>query len=92
MAAIAIDPQPTRALGAYGPARSTIPGAPLGTEELRNIHAHCRACNYLILGMIYLQGKPLLREPLKAEHIKNRLFGHWGSSPGLAFIGLCARY
>jgi xylulose-5-phosphate/fructose-6-phosphate phosphoketolase len=38
-----------------------------------------------MLGMIYLQDNPLLKEPLKAEHIKNRLLGHWGASPGLAF-------
>jgi len=50
------------------------------------IHAYWRACNYLSLGMMYLQENPLLQEPLKPEHIKNRLLGHWGASPGLAFI------
>jgi xylulose-5-phosphate/fructose-6-phosphate phosphoketolase len=74
------------ALSAYGPARSTISGAPLGSEELRKTEAFWRACNYLALGMIYLQENPLLREPLQPGHIKNRLLGHWGSSPGLAFI------
>jgi len=74
------------ALSAYGPARSTIKGAPLNPGELKNTHALWRACNYLMLGMIYLQDNPLLKEPLKPEHIKNRLLGHWGSSPGLAFI------
>jgi len=73
-------------LTAYGPARSTVAGAPLSGEELRKIHAYWRACNYLMLGMIYLQDNPLLKEPLKAEHIKNRLLGHWGASPGLAFV------
>jgi xylulose-5-phosphate/fructose-6-phosphate phosphoketolase len=73
-------------LSAYGPARSTISGTPLSADELRKMHAYWRACNYLTLGMIYLQENPLLKEPLKAEHIKNRLLGHWGSSPGLAFI------
>ncbi|HKF58375.1 MAG TPA: phosphoketolase family protein, partial [Blastocatellia bacterium] len=73
-------------LSAYGPARSTIQGHPLDAESLRKIHAWWRACNYLSLGMIYLQDNPLLREPLKPEHIKNRLLGHWGSSPGLSFI------
>jgi xylulose-5-phosphate/fructose-6-phosphate phosphoketolase len=73
-------------LSAYGPARSTISGTPLSPDELRKTHAYWRACNYLTLGMIYLQENPLLREPLKPEHIKNRLLGHWGSSPGLAFI------
>ncbi len=75
-------------LSAYGKARSTIQGAPLSAEELRKTHAFWRACNYLMLGMIYLQDNPLLKEPLRAEHIKNRLLGHWGSSPGLAFIYL----
>jgi xylulose-5-phosphate/fructose-6-phosphate phosphoketolase len=60
--------------------------ATLNTEELRQINAYWRACNYLALGMIYLQDNPLLKEPLKPEHIKNRLLGHWGTSPGLSFI------
>ena len=57
----------------------------LSPEELRKIHAYWRACNYLAAGMIYLRANPLLREPLKAEHIKQRLLGHWGTSPGLSF-------
>jgi len=73
------------ALTAYGLARATVPGMPLSAEELRKTHAYWRACAYLMLGMIYLQDNPLLKEPLKPEHIKNRLLGHWGSSPGLAF-------
>ena len=72
-------------LSAYGIARSTIAGSPLSASELRRTDAYWRACNYLALGMIYLQDNPLLKEPLKPEHIKNRLLGHWGSSPGLAF-------
>ena len=72
-------------LSAFGEARSSVHGAPLSAEELRKTDAFWRACNYMILGMLYLQENPLLREPLKAEHIKNRLLGHWGSSPGLAF-------
>lgn len=60
--------------------------APLSTEELYQINAYWRACNYLALGMIYLQDNPLLKQPLKPGHIKNRLLGHWGSSPGLSFI------
>ena len=76
----------TPPISAYGPARSTIEGSPLSAEELGKIDAYWRACKYLALGMIYLQANPLLREPLKPEHIKNRLLGHWGSSPGLAFI------
>jgi xylulose-5-phosphate/fructose-6-phosphate phosphoketolase len=58
---------------------------PLSAEELRKMHAYWRASNYLAAGMIYLRANPLLREPLKAEHVKRRLLGHWGASPGLAF-------
>ncbi|TLD43627.1 MAG: Xylulose-5-phosphate phosphoketolase [Candidatus Jettenia ecosi] len=57
----------------------------LSREELLKIDAYWRACNYLAVGMIYLRANPLLREPLKAEHIKQRLLGHWGASPGLSF-------
>jgi xylulose-5-phosphate/fructose-6-phosphate phosphoketolase len=57
----------------------------LGPEELRTLNAYWRACNYLCVGMIYLRANPLLREPLKPEHIKNRLLGHWGSDPGQSF-------
>ena len=60
--------------------------APLAAEELRKIHAYWCACNYLSVGMIYLRANPLLREPLKPEHIKNRLLGHWGSDPGQSLI------
>src|SRR6201985_3055513 len=74
------------ALTAYGLARATGPGMPLSAEELRKTHASWRACASLMLGSIYLQDNPLLKEPLKPEHIKNRLLGHWGSSPGLAFV------
>ncbi len=59
---------------------------PLTQEALAKIHAYWRACNYLAVGMIYLRDNPLLREPLKAEHVKNRLLGHWGASPGLSFM------
>lgn len=55
-------------------------------EELAKMNAYWRACNYLSAGMIYLQDNPLLREPLKPEHIKKRLLGHWGTSPGLSFV------
>jgi len=57
----------------------------LTQEEISNIDAYWRACNYLAAGMIYLRDNPLLREPLKIEHVKSRLLGHWGSSPGLSF-------
>jgi xylulose-5-phosphate/fructose-6-phosphate phosphoketolase len=59
---------------------------PLSPEELAKMDAYWRACNYLAAGMIYLQDNPLLKEPLKKEHIKNRLLGHWGASPGLSFM------
>jgi len=54
--------------------------------DLQNIDAYWRAANYLTVGQIYLQDNPLLREPLRPEHIKPRLLGHWGTSPGLSFI------
>lgn len=72
-------------ISAYGIARSTVRQSPLSADELRRTDAFWRACNYLSLGMIYLTANPLLKEPLKPEHIKNRLLGHWGSSPGLSF-------
>ncbi len=56
-----------------------------GADELRLIDAYWRACNYLCVGMLYLQQNPLLREPLLPAHIKNRLLGHWGSDPGQSF-------
>ena len=59
---------------------------PLSIEELRKINAYWRAANYLSVGQIYLYANPLLREPLKLEHIKPRLLGHWGTTPGLNFI------
>jgi len=72
-------------LSAYGRARSTITGSPLDPEELRKIDAYWRATLYLSLGMLYLKENPLLREPLKVEHIKSRLLGHWGSDAGQSF-------
>ncbi len=59
---------------------------PLSTEELRKMHAYWRAANYLSVGQIYLYANPLLHEPLEIEHIKPRLLGHWGTTPGLNFI------
>jgi xylulose-5-phosphate/fructose-6-phosphate phosphoketolase len=58
---------------------------PLSADELRRMDAYWRACNYCCVGMLYLRANPLLREPLKVEHIKNRLLGHWGSDPGQTF-------
>lgn len=59
---------------------------PLSGEELRKMHAYCRAANYFSVGQIYLYANPLLEEPLKLDHIKPRLLGHWGTTPGLNFI------
>ena len=61
------------------------PVEPLSADEQQKIDAYWRACNYLCVGMLYLLKNPLLREPLKPEHIKNRLLGHWGSDPGQTF-------
>ena len=59
---------------------------PLSAEVLRDMQRYWQAANYLTVGQIYLQENPLLREPLKPEHIKPRLLGHWGTSPGQNFI------
>ena len=55
-------------------------------EELTRLHAYWRAANYLAVGQIYLLDNALLREPLRTEHVKPRLLGHWGTSPGLNFV------
>ena len=60
--------------------------APLSPDELRKLDAYWRAANYLAVGQIYLLDNPLLKEPLKREHIKPRLLGHWGTSPGLNML------
>ncbi|WP_019503081.1 phosphoketolase [Pseudanabaena sp. PCC 6802] len=73
-------------ISAFGMARSTVEGTPLSSEELRKIHAFWRAANYLAVGMIYLRDNPLLKESLKSNHVKLRLLGHWGSSPGISFL------
>ena len=62
------------------------PSTPLSPEGLRLIDAYWRAANYLSVGQIYLLDNPLLREPLRPEHVKPRLLGHWGTTPGLNFI------
>lgn len=59
---------------------------PADDRLLARMDAYWRACNYLAAGMIYLQDNPLLREPLTESHIKRRLLGHWGASPGLSFM------
>src|SRR6266850_7426876 len=67
-------------------ARLPISSEPLSAEELRKMNGYWRAANYLSVGQIYLYANPLLREPLKLEHVKPRLLGHWGTTPGLNFI------
>src|SRR5260370_30905426 len=74
---------------AVASANSTLSGVsnqPLTSEELSKINAYWRAANYLSVGQIYLYANPLLREPLKIEHVKPRLLGHWGTTPGLNFV------
>src|SRR5215813_7431971 len=67
-------------------AKIAISSKPLSTEELRKMNAYWRAANYLSVGQIYLYDNPLLKQPLELEHIKPRLLGHWGTTPGLNFI------
>jgi xylulose-5-phosphate/fructose-6-phosphate phosphoketolase len=64
----------------------TKTNSPLSPELLRKMDAYWRAANYLSVGQIYLYDNPLLKKPLKREHIKPRLLGHWGTTPGLNFI------
>ncbi len=67
-------------------ATASVPGGPLTDDECRRIDAYWRAANYLSVGQIYLLDNPLLTEPLRPEHTKPRLLGHWGTTPGLNFI------
>src|SRR5579872_95219 len=65
---------------------AAVAAGPLPADELHKIDAYWRALNYLAVGQIYLLDNPLLKEPLKREHIKPRLLGHWGTSPGLNML------
>ena len=67
-------------------ATATMATDTLTTDELVKMNAYWRAANYLSVGQIYLMDNPLLREPLTLEHIKPRLLGHWGTTPGLNFV------
>jgi len=69
-----------------GSALLAVSAKPLSCEELRRMDAYWRAANYLSVGQIYLFDNPLLREPLRPEHAKPRLLGHWGTTSGLNFI------
>ena len=83
---IEIDRGLSDSLSAYGMARSTTQGSPLTPDELLRTHAYWRACNYLALGMIYLQDNPLLRMPLNRNTLRT---GFWATGvrvPGLAFV------
>ena len=60
--------------------------APLPPDLLQKMHAYWRAANYLSVGQIYLRDNALLQEPLRIEHVKPRLLGHWGTTPGLNFV------
>ena len=76
----------TQAKRTLADGRDVVTAERLSKEELQKMNAYWRACTYLAAGMIYLRSNPLLREPLKTEHIKQRLLGHWGTSPGLSFM------
>src|SRR5579872_6221517 len=68
------------------PAPPVPASQPLSAALLGRMQRYWQAANYLTIGQIYLQDNPLLREPLRPEHIKPRLLGHWGTSSGLNFI------
>jgi xylulose-5-phosphate/fructose-6-phosphate phosphoketolase len=81
----AADDVEVESISPYGAARSTVSEKPLDSEELRKVDAYFQASLYLCLGMLYLKGNPLLKEPLSVDHLKARLLGHWGSDAGQAF-------
>ena len=74
------------AIASANPVKLSAIHGPLSPEELNKMNAYWRAANYLSVGQIYLYANPLLREPLKLEHVKPRLLGHWGTTPGLNFV------
>src|SRR5689334_16581502 len=63
-----------------------VSNSSLSADELSKLDAYWRAANYLSIGQIYLYDNPLLKTPLRPEHVKPRLLGHWGTTPGLNFI------
>src|SRR5436853_182257 len=75
---------PPRGRGRSRTGRRRLMPAMLSDDDVAAIDAYWRAANYLTVGQIYLRDNPLLREPLTPEHIKPRLLGHWGTSPGLS--------
>ena len=68
------------------PAWPSSPAAAPSDTDLERLDAWWRAANYLSVGQIYLKDNPLLRKPLQREHVKPRLLGHWGTTPGLTFL------
>src|SRR5512132_3528066 len=64
----------------------TAVAGPLSSRDLARLDAYWRAANYLSVGQIYLLDNPLLKEPLRLEHVKPRLLGHWGTTPGLNLL------
>ena len=60
--------------------------SPLSGDQLDRLQRYWQAANYLTVGQIYLRDNPLLHQPLRPEHVKPRLLGHWGTSPGLSFV------
>ena len=88
MASPIVSTESQHSISAFGPARSTIKGAPLAADELQKMDACFRASLYMCLGMIYLRNNPLLRRPLSVDDIKIRLLGHFGSDPGMSFVYL----
>ncbi|KAK4157706.1 putative phosphoketolase [Chaetomidium leptoderma] len=79
------DSKELESISPYGPARSTVKDAPLSEDDMKKYNDFFKASLYLSLGMIYLRQNPLLKEPLKKEHLKARLLGHFGSAPGQIF-------
>lgn len=69
----------------YTKTRSTVNEQPLSKDEIDKVTRYFHATMYLCLGMLYLRDNPLLQEPLKKEHLKPRLLGHWGSDAGQSF-------
>src|SRR5437588_5585721 len=76
----------TKARGTAAPPKPSADGRPLSADLLAQMDAYWRAANYLSVGQIYLFDNPLLKEPLQRKHVKPRLLGHWGTTPGLNFI------
>jgi xylulose-5-phosphate/fructose-6-phosphate phosphoketolase len=74
-----------KSISPFGPARATVNNNSVSKDDVVLLHRYFQATLYLCLGMIYLKDNPLLREPLKLEHLKARLLGHWGTDAGQSF-------